>query len=128
MNTITFELCAEDRARLDAFNAKQDAILAALECCTGTLSTIIGREPQNPPQETVSAVVEETAAPEPETPTAAESVSLEALRAKSRTLIEAGKKAEVRSIIQQYAANVPSLRPEQYAAVWQQLIELEGRA
>lgn len=117
MNTITIELCAEDRARLDN-------ILTALT--SGRAHASAPETTQEPPK----AQPEETPAPQAEQPKAEETavpvVALADIQRKVVELSAAGKKAEVRGIVKAYAAKVSDIPVDKTAEVWQQLIDLEG--
>ena len=134
MNTINIitELCAEDRARLDA-------IIEALKShnCKGcveaaTAYTAAQLSPSVVPVVPVSEAKEEPKAepaPEPEQPAVKEdapAVSLSDIQQKVVTLSAAGKKAEVRSIITAYASRVSAIPADKVVEVWQKLTELEG--
>ena len=134
MNTINIitELCAEDRARLDA-------IIEALKShnCKGcveaaTAYTAAQLYPSVVPVAPVSEDHEEPKAEpalEPEQPAVKEdapAVSLSDIQQKVVTLSAAGKKAEVRSIITAYASRVSAIPEDKVGEVWQKLTELEG--
>lgn len=110
MNTITIELCAEDRVRLDA-------ILTALEgrpnCerCAETVAEMYTEATQ----EAVFVVDEKPAA-----------VSQEDIQKKVSELLAAGKKAEIRTVIKAYAETVSSIPEDKRAEVLQKLTALEG--
>lgn len=144
MNTITIELCAEDRARLDA-------ILKALENrpnCEGCVSSAI--EMSKAAQAEIDAAKAEAKAstltnnpPEPEKPeeTPAEhpldaapidvpEVDAGELRAEVQrkvvTLCAAGKKAEVKAIVTAYADKVSDIPNGKLAEALEKLNKLEG--
>lgn len=131
MTTITIELCAEDRARLDG-------ILEALKShsCKGCVETIACTIAQMTalvePVEPISEAKEEPKAeptPEPEQPAVKEdapAVSLSDIQQKVVTLSAAGKKAQVRDIITAYASRVSAIPEDKVGEVWQKLTELEG--
>lgn len=109
MNSITVnvELCAEDRARLEA-------ILAALTANTNT---------QNAP------TAEAEAPAEPAEPVAepAPTITAEALQQKIRKLLQIqDKKAEVKAIVLSYAESVTKIPEDKRAEVWDKLVKLEG--
>lgn len=93
MNTITIELCTEDRARLDA-------ILTALESrpscerCAETVAEMY----TDATQAAVFAVDEKPVA-----------VSQDDIQQRVSELLAAGKKAEIRTVIKAYAETVSSI-------------------
>lgn len=115
-NTIIFELCAEDRARLDR-------IIAALEGDGGHKNAMTGLPESKPePQES------QTEAPEVE---AEPTVTMEALRALVQELAapESGKYEQVKKIVNQYAPRVSMIQESDWNACHRQLIALkEGNA
>ena len=124
-NTITIELCAEDRARLDA-------ILAALSDKASAPAEPAAVAPVAAPEEAPAPVQ-----PEPEKPAVvpAEPAVEEAkpihtkadLLAKVQHLIaQGGKKAEARAIIKQYADRVSDVPADKIDEVMAKLAELEG--
>lgn len=145
-NTITIELCAEDRARLDAIiKALQSLEVQTAIEITEEVSTT---EPQEAPKaaETVNtppaaekAAEQAQDAPQEPLPWAeadagkgsAQQITLEQIRQKVTQLAAAGnaqRKVKVRAVIQAYAAKVSDLPADKYAEVWEQLqrIEREG--
>lgn len=130
MNTITIELCQEDRARLDKIiealeqTRVMPAEVPAVEQEKPQPEPSPETEEQEPAEEAVKAVNEETA-PEPvEEP--AKVVTLADIQKKVVELSAAGKKAEVRDIITKYANRVSAIPAEHTAEVWNQLTALEG--
>ena len=131
MNHITIELCREDRARLDA-------ILAALQSCgTPYAVTATKEQVEEAPQLPATAPWDEPVVapdavptPEPEQPTAAESaapaVSLSDIQKKVVDLSAAGKKAQVREIVNSYADRVSAIPEDKLAEAWAKLTALEG--
>ena len=132
MNTITIELCAEDRARLDS-------LLAKLDRCIGEF--IPSREGHTDygykangveyatQDEAAEAKLEEI--PEPYTePTPFEepapTVTVSDVQQKVVALSAAGKKAEVRDIIHAYAVKVSGIPEDKLAEVLEKLNALEG--
>lgn len=132
MNTITIELCAEDRARLDG-------ILEALtqHNCKGCVEAAVNYTAAQmaAPVEPVASVSADEAepkaepAPEPERPAVKEdapAVSLSDIQQRVVTLSAAGKKAQVRDIITAYASRVSAIPEDKVNEVWAKLAELEG--
>lgn len=121
MTTITIALCQEDRARLD----KIIEVLGQIGTMAAT--PVVTHEVQQPEPEGESI-------PAPEEPSTAQEtvedpakvVPLADIQKKVVELSAAGKKAEVRDIITKYAGRVSAIPEEHTAAVWEQLIGLEG--
>lgn len=121
MNTITIELCKEDRARLDKIIAalEQDRTAAITPAVAQDAPKPEGKE--EPVTESDEAVAAQELVEEP-----AKAVSLSDIQKKVVELSAAGKKAEVRDIITKYAGRVSAIPAEHTAEVWNQLIGLEG--
>ena len=141
-NTITIELCAEDRARLDA-------IIEGLKgglCNKTTTQDTPKEEPQvntYPKEETPTEV--EIEAPQPvqeeevtaddhpvedTTPFPEPTVTLEQIQQKVIQLAARGGdvKAKVREVINTYGTKVSDLKehPDKWTEVWEKLNALEG--
>ena len=121
MNTITIELCAEDRARLDKI----------LEALTG--ANKVEAKPEHPvitpfPEAPVVAEpVAEPEQPQEEKPVIVEMpVTVAEVQQKVVALSAAGKKTEVRTIVKAYADKVSAIPEDKLAEVWMKLSELEG--
>ena len=123
MNHITIELCAEDRARLDK-------ILAALENhpnCGPCLETVknladaIEAQPEAPKQEEPEASKQEATEPEPAAKYTPNDIQQAAVR-----LIAAGKKQQVREIVQTYAGKISDIPTDKCDEVMAKLTALEG--
>lgn len=136
MNTITIELCQEDRARLDKIieALEQTQLMPAAALVAQNTPQPEVKEPlsetetfvevQETAEESAEAFNEETA-PEPvEEPVKV--VSLSDIQKKVVELSAGGKKAEVRDIITKYANRVSAIPAEHTAEVWNQLTALEG--
>lgn len=132
MNTITIELCAEDRARLDN-------ILEALShhdcsrCANDVAKYVVGTlETAQEPAEAPEPIKEETAQPEPEVVAPAteepaeKPVSKADIQRKVVELSAAGKKAQVREIVTAYAVKVSDIPEDKTTEVWNKLTALEG--
>lgn len=145
MNTITIELCTEDRARLDRLTAAlekraaqeepndiidpmQKALAEAL--AKAIPSETAGNEPQateEPARAETPETIEETKAPAAEDkPT----VTLAQIQQKVVQLSAADngkKKAKVREIIVAYSPTVSGLKdiPETWSSIWESLTALE---
>jgi hypothetical protein len=150
MNTITIELCAEDRARLDA-------ILAALQqgpdcdkCVKGVVTYVdhmMGQgaaEEEKPAEATTEAPAEapadepaeaDTIPAEEETPVEvksepAEAVDFDKVRAEVQSLVvrlsASGKKDQARKIVQAYASRVSAIPEDKLIEAKGKLTALEG--
>lgn len=130
MNTITIELCAEDRARLDN-------IIEALRGQAGGCSCT---KVEAPEQTAPAAAPEEPAPEEPEPATelpfdpepaaapkehAAQEVTTAELQSKVVQLVSAGKKEETRAIVKAYAESVGQIPADKRAEVMAKLNALE---
>lgn len=106
--TMTIELCAEDRARLDNILAA----LAGGHTCKCA--------------ETPAPAAEAAPVAETEAPAETKYVpSFEELQKKVLDLIAAGKKPEVREIIKAYAVKVSDIPENKLAEAWERLTALE---
>ena len=151
MNTITIELCAEDRARLDRHTAAMDKLTAALEQkatqptapaldkAQQALANVLSKaetaaEPQE--AETVTDTQPEPEQPKeaPKTEPQAEekpTVTLEQIQQKVVQLAAGfggSKKAAVREIVNAYAKKVSDLPEDKWTDVWEKLTALEQEA
>lgn len=143
MNTITIELCAEDRARLDRLTAALEARASApitapakaqpkatpTEAPSKPTEKAEAPAPQVTPTQTEEPKKEEPAAPWEE-PTAAPSVTLEQIQQKVMqlaTMAGGTKKPKAREIINAYGTKVSDLKdhPDKWDEVWQKLTALE---
>ena len=146
-NTITIELCAEDRARLDKIIEGLVANTPKCDKCAKTVAETVAavtqthtEEPQEAPKEepkTETPPAEEApqvSTQEPESDAPAEvvepAVTLEQIQQKVVQLAAAGadKKAKVRDVISAYGTKVSDLKgqPEKWNEVWDKLTALEG--
>lgn len=112
MNTITIELCAEDRARLDAI----------LEALTQSKPEAPKAEPEHPVSDPFPEAPTKAEEPKPEAP----KVKMEDVQQKVVALSAAGKKAEVRAIVTAYAERVSAVPEDKLAEVLEKLNALEG--
>lgn len=132
MNTITIELCAEDRARLDGIIAG----LTGLQCdmCAARVKADLPQQATQTAQEPQTTEQQESAPAAPEMPAApataqkpAPSVTVADLQNKVVELVNAGKKPAVREVMKQYGVERVSLIPaEKQAEVMEKLTALEG--
>lgn len=100
MNTITIELCAEDRARLDR-------IIAGLEAKQASAPEVASLEAEAAPSVPVS-------------------VTQSDIQQKVVALSAAGKKAQAREIVKAYAERVTLLPEDKYAEVMDKLSALDN--
>lgn len=113
MNTITIELCAEDRARLDR-------IIAGLEAKQASA-------PEVDPTQDLDQMTLEVASLEAEAaPSGPVSVTLSDIQQKVVALSAAGKKAQAREIVKAYAERVTLLPDDKYAEVMDKLSALDN--
>ena len=135
MNTITIELCQEDRARLDRIIDALEQNRTIIANSVSVAPVVESDEPKAETEEhmegqvTVEEIVETTEQiPEEEAPVEEpiKVVPLSDIQKKVVELSAAGKKAEVRDIITKYANRVSAIPAEHTAEVWTQLIGLEG--
>lgn len=143
MTTITIELCAEDRARLDnILEALQQRPLegagkapsATTKAATASTQKAAAEKPaQEAPTPAADApglpsAPEPVEAPKPE-PAKAEpvrEVTTAELQNKVVQLVRAGKKDESRSIVTEYADSVSAIPEDKRAEVLERLNALEG--
>lgn len=143
MNNITIELCKEDRERLDRIadlleKATQPIDLAQLTCTSGNVTVNLEGEknPAEQPQEVAETETKETTYPEAEKDTApweepkneapAPTVSHGDIQRLVVSLCNAGKKAEVKDIINKYANRVSEIPEAKLDEVHGLLTALEG--
>lgn len=155
--TITMELCAEDRARLDRLAEAMEK-RACDSCVTSALEIMKSQQP-DPVQKALAETLAkaETPAEAPKTATEATEaeplptipeekeepaeakdssdappVTLEQIQQKviSIAAVNKDKKAKVREIINAYGSKVSDLKdkPDKWAEVWAQLAALESEA
>lgn len=156
MNTITIELCAEDRARLDRIAAAiekrtdqveritaerdeaptastpdpiKDRLKEVLAATEAPKNAPTATEAPNPPttQPTEETLTAEETAPWEE---AKPTVTTEQIRQKVILLSAAGgqKKAKAREIVSAYAAKISDLPEDKLTEVWDKLTALETEA
>lgn len=155
-NVITIEMHADDRARLDRLSdllgklialdaprhrstktpEEQDDLHRRLKETLDRVSeTTTAQEAQNTPQETPKKVARPDTAPaaentapkaEPTTMAPAPDVELSDIQGLVIKLATAGKKAEARDIVKEYAERVIAIPPAKYGEVFARLKVLEG--
>lgn len=147
MNTIIFELCAEDRARLDRIIEAlenrpncENCVSAAVTMTKAAVAEVDAAkaEAKEPAPTTITPQEEKPvetptehpldAPPIDETPTAPEAptVKREDVRGKVVKLCAAGKKEEVKKIVTEYAEAVKDIPEDKLAEVLEKLNALEG--
>lgn len=137
-NTITIELCAEDRARLDHINVNLTELIVRV---MGNQAPDMGEVTQKAAPELAEklAVQHPVADPFKELPKAepvpfeqeapkqeAPQYKLEDIQQKVVALSASGKKAEVREIVKSYAEKVSAIPADKFGEVMAKLIGLEG--
>lgn len=131
MNTITIELCAEDRARLDSLLAKLDRCIGEF-IPSGEVHTDYGYKAQGveyaTQDEAAEAKLEEIPEPysEPCPFETAPAVTRADVQQKVVALSAAGKKEKVRAVVNAYAAKVSGIPEDKLAEVLEKLNALEG--
>lgn len=145
-NHITIELCAEDRARLDAIlaglaNLKHDCkgcVEAVMHGVDEVVKTTTAQKPQNTPQEAVKEDLVEMAFPPEEVNPPWETsnpfpekqlepaVTVADVQKKVIALAAAGKKAEMTKVVKAYADRVSLIPEDKLAEVFAKLTALEG--
>ena len=131
MNTITIELCAEDRARLDSLLAKLDRCIGEF-IPSGEVHTDYGYKAQGveyaTQDEAAEAKLEEIPEPysEPCPFETAPAVTRADVQQKVVALSAAGKKEKVRAVVNAYAAKVSGIPEDKLAEVMEKLNALEG--
>ena len=135
MNTITIELCQEDRARLDRIIEALEQNRTIIANSVSVAPVVEADEPKAETEEpmegqvTVEEIVETTEQIPAEGAPVEEPIKVVPLSDIQKKVVElsaAGKKAEVRDIITKYANRVSAIPAEHTAEVWTQLIGLEG--
>ena len=131
MNTITIELCAEDRARLDSLLAKLDRCIGEF-APSGEGHTDYGYKSQGveyaTQDEAAEAKLKEIPEPysEPCPFETAPAVTRADVQQKVVALSAAGKKEKVRADVNAYAAKISGIPEDKLAEVLEKLNALEG--
>ena len=143
---LTTELCAEDRARLDkllealcsipnAINTAGTPYSIGVDLANGQdFVEIVGTPeksetvtPKQTPAETTPTPVEEDDTDQaPDEDDAKPQHTKAELQQKVVSLVSAGKKAEVKEVIQKYAPKVSEVPEDKINEVWDLLSKLEG--
>lgn len=144
MNTITIELCAEDRARLDAIlkalththdcNSCVEQVIRTIDPLmqSSIADTEAAEQPQEPAKEPAQPVtppeVEQPAETTTETPESEQTPTVDRSEVQRKVveLSAAGKKAEVKEIVMAYADRVSTIPEDKLAEVFDKLSALEG--
>ena len=125
--TITIELCAEDRARLDHINVNLTELILRVmgsqkidmgEVLRRAAPELAGKPAEQHPV-TEPVPFEQ---PKPETP----QYKPEDIQQKVVALSASGKKAEVREIVKSYAEKVSAIPADKFGEVMARLAGLEG--
>ena len=142
--TITIELCAEDRARLDHINVNLTELILRItgnpapdmgEVLRKTAPEFAGKLAEQHPvtepfQELPKAEpvpFEQPEPPKPETPKPeTPQCKLADIQQKVVALSASGKKAEVREIVKSYAEKVSAIPADKFGEVMARLAGLEG--
>lgn len=135
MNTITIQLCQEDRDRLDKILEALTTNVAGY--VVGQLDRYLAEKPAPAPavvdaepveeiQPTEDTTPEEKPVEAEETAKAEPTVSQADVQKKVVELSAAGKKDAVKQIVQAYAPRVSAIPEDKLAEVWQKLTALEG--
>ncbi len=131
-NTITIELCAEDRARLDRLaealerKACDKCVTAAIQLVKNEQEPVVV-ETQTEITPVVEPLMEEKPTekdPEPQTPV--RTVARAELRAKVIDLSAKGLKDQVRDVVKSFAETVKDVPDEKLAECYDRLVALEG--
>lgn len=132
MNTITIELCREDRERLDKVI---DLLNARPNCqsCTESVVRMVTASQSTPARDASEPVefIKDTPAPEMPAEPAQQAetkprVTKTDIQQKVIQLSAAGKKAQVREIVTAVATKVSDIPEDKLAEVWDKLNTLEG--
>lgn len=132
MNTITIELCAEDRARLDNIIEALRGQAGGCSCTKAEApeQTAPAAAPEEPAPEEPEPAAELPFDPEPaaapeEPPRGTATIPVAELQSKVVQLVSAGKKEETRAIVKAYAESVGQIPADKRAEVMAKLNALE---
>ena len=138
---VTVELCTEDRARLDKIieglskpHNCDKCVEAAVAYVTQTTEPTPAQTEEAPTEEPADAPAPTVEAPKEESPAEAEKTATETAPAVTKAdiqqkvvaLVAAGKKAEVKAIVNAYADRVSAIPEDKVAEVWANLTALEA--
>ena len=119
-NTITIELCAEDRARLDRLAEAMErktcdkCVTSAIECLKNTPESTVEEEVTTAPVEEAPVETEPT-----------KTVDRTELRAKVIELSAKGLKDQARDIVRAYAQTVTTVPEDKVTECYERLVALE---
>lgn len=127
-NVITIELCAEDRARLDAILG---ALQAGPNCESCVKSAIDFVDRHQNPEEAAPAEPEQPAEPEPEAAPEPQPEAVKVERSDIQKMVvalsQAGKKEAVKAIVTAYNnTKVSDIPEDKLGEVFEKLTALEG--
>lgn len=139
-NTITIELCAEDRKRIDELIAFAGLIASEQKNRGPVITPEAATAPQEAPEQPAPEInhpadilpphgePEPAAAPEPIAEPELPKYTKDDIQAKVRKLAAPGssKRLEAKAIVQEYAAKVSDIPEDKYTEVMMKLIALEG--
>lgn len=133
MNTITIELCAEDRARLD--NILEALIGKNCQACVNSVTKYVAAEVgQHIKPAEIHPVLDPFPDQAPEKPAEPEpvkdsepTVSAADVQRLVVELSAAGKKDQVREIVTAYAARVSAIPEDKLAEAWERLTALNEK-
>jgi hypothetical protein len=136
MNTITIELCAEDRARLDRLAAALESrAVLTKHTPDDDIAPVAKTDASEQQLDDVQQKLAETLAkiddapkvekPEPE-PEPEPAVTEDDVRALIRQLIASGKKAEAKDIVNAHAPSITDIPADALPVVYEQLKQLAG--
>lgn len=132
MNTITIELCAEDRQRLDNILAALIATRPNCERCAGYVAEMFTAGAENLTAEQQEEEPKATDTPQektaPETEKQPSSVKHKDVQSEVVRLTRAGHRDAVRGIVKSYAACVSDIPEDKLAEVMTRLKEVEAAA
>lgn len=135
MNNIIIELCTEDRARLDKIIEALEKSRPHCENCVQLVNDLchVNTSAETPQAPTEDATPKQTQ-PEPKKATEpknenvspAPEISVEDIRSKVIQLSAAGKRDEIKAVINAYAERVGDIPADKRAEVLEKLNALEG--
>lgn len=128
MNTITIELCAEDRKRLDDIRVALDKLerVTTIELAPETEATEPAPVEKPATPATITAESEPPTEPAKNEKSSTPKVDCLTVQQKVVSLVMAGKKEETKQIINTYAPRVSLIPEDKLAEVLDKLNALEG--
>lgn len=133
---VNVEFSAEDRALLNTLNANIEKLIGSLNTVDTPFPATVPTEAPKMPQEAPAPDTQEKSQPEPETATEpakpesydvlAPQYSVTDVQQKVIALCAAGKKAEVKAIVSEYAERVSAISADKVDEVMERLNALEG--